>query len=404
MTSLLILVIVALLGIAVWQLTKIFDLTQKRNQVGEEFKSEVATDKDNNINGYLMFGFLAFIYILTIYSCLKWGYMPLMDNPASEHGKDVDQLMWISMGVIFFVQFLTQFLLHYFAFKYRGEEGKKATFFADNDKLEFVWTIIPVIVLAGLILYGLYAWNNIMHYDEDEEVMYVEVYAKQFGWDIRYAGDDNVLGKANVRFIEGVNAVGADMSDPNSQDDILTKELHLPVGKKVVFKMRSQDVLHSAYFPHFRAQMNCVPGMVTQFAMTPTVTTAEMRDRQEVVDRVNKVNEARNKRSKDLVAKGEPGLEPYVFDYILLCNKICGRSHYNMQAKVVVESQNDFNKWLGAQAKLGKQVAEEKAKAAAEATVQVQPEAATAQPLDASIKTDSVASSKTDSLVKETAK
>jgi cytochrome c oxidase subunit 2 len=364
MTSLLIVVIVALLGIAVWQLTKIFDLTQSKRNAGEEYKSEVATHKDNNINGYLMFGFLAFIYILTIYSCVKWGYMPLLDNPASEHGKDVDLLMWISLGVIFFVQIVTQFLLHYFAFIYRGNIDRKATFFADNDKLEFVWTIIPVIVLSGLILYGLYAWNNIMHYQEDEEVIYVEVYAKQFGWDIRYAGDDNVLGKANVRFIEGVNAVGVDMSDPNAQDDILTKELHLPVGKKVVMKMRSQDVLHSAYFPHFRAQMNCVPGMVTQFVMTPTVTTTEMREREEIVHRVNKINEARNKQSKKLVEKGEPGLEPYVFDYVLLCNKICGRSHYNMQAKVVVESEKEFKQWLSQQATLGKQVADEKAAAA----------------------------------------
>src|SRR5690554_8076997 len=89
MTSLLIIVIVALLGIAVWQLTKIFDLTQSKHQLGEEYRSEVATDKDNSINGYLMFGFLAFIYILTIYCCVKWGYMPLLDNAASEHGKDV---------------------------------------------------------------------------------------------------------------------------------------------------------------------------------------------------------------------------------------------------------------------------------------------------------------------------
>lgn len=364
MTSLLIIVIVALLGIAVWQLTKIFDLTQTKRFVGEEYKSEVATDKDNNINGYLMFGFLAFIYILTIYSCVKWGYMPLIDNPASEHGKDVDMLMWLSLGVIFFVQFITQFLLHYFAFAYRGNKDRKAIFYADNDKLEFVWTIIPVIVLSGLILYGLYAWNNIMYYEEDEEVLYVEVYAKQFGWDIRYSGNDNVLGKANVRFIEGVNAVGVDMSDPNAQDDILAKELRLPVGKKVVIKMRSQDVLHSAYFPHFRAQMNCVPGMVTQFVMTPTVTTTEMREREEIVHRVNKINEARNKQSRKLVEQGEPGLDAYVFDYVLLCNKICGRSHYNMQAKVIVETEQEFKEWLSQQATLGKQVAEEKAGAA----------------------------------------
>ena len=135
MTSLLIVAIVVLLGIAIWQLTKIFDLTQTKAFAGEEYKSEVATDKDNNINGYLMFGFLAFIYIFTIYSCMKWGYMPLLANSASEHGKDVDMLMWISMGLIFFVQIVTQFLLHYFAFIYRGNKNHKAIFFADNDKL-----------------------------------------------------------------------------------------------------------------------------------------------------------------------------------------------------------------------------------------------------------------------------
>src|SRR5690606_7938998 len=176
----------------------------------------------------------------------------------------------------------------------------------------------------------------------------------------------------NVRFIEGVNAVGVDMADPNAQDDKMAKELHLPVGKKVVLKMRSQDVLHSAYFPHFRAQMNCVPGMVTQFAMTPTVTTLEMRERQGIVDRVNSINEARNKHSRKLVEKGEPGLEPYVFDYILLCNKICGRSHYNMQAKVVVETENEFRKRLSQQPALGHHVAGEK-EAAKAPPVQTQP-------------------------------
>lgn len=362
MTSLLIIVIVALLGIAIWQLTKIFDLTQS-TKVDTGASSEIANERDNNINGYLMFAFLGFIYIFTIYSIVKWGHMPLLSDAASEHGKDYDNLMWITLVIIFLVQFLTQFLLHYFAFKNRGIGNKKAVFFADNDKLEAIWTIIPVITLSVLILYGLYAWNNIMHYNEDEEVMYVEVYAKQFGWDFRYAGDDNTLGKANVRFIKGINAVGVDMSDPNGADDRMAKELHLPVGKKVVMKMRSQDVLHSAFFPHFRAQMNCVPGMVTQFVMTPSITTEEMRQKEATIKRVNSVNEVRKKRSEELVAKGEEALEPYTFDYILLCNKICGKSHYNMQAKVVVETPEQFKKWYTALPTLGEQVAEEEAAA-----------------------------------------
>lgn len=342
MTSLLVFIVLVLIGVAVWQLTKIFDLTQ----VGEaKDNSEVANDKDNSVNGYLMFGFLGFIYIFTIYSLVAWGEF-VLGTPASEHGKDVDNLMEISLVLIFFVQTITQFLLHYFAFKYKGKKGQKALYFADNNKLEAIWTIIPVIVLAVLILYGLYTWNQIMYYDDEEDVMYVEIYAKQFGWEVRYAGEDNTLGKANVRYIEGINTLGVDMEDPNAQDDKVATELHLPKGKKVVFKIRSQDVLHSAYMPHFRAQMNAVPGMVTQFAFVPTVTTAEMRQNEKIVAKVDKINKIRANKSKALIAEGKEALDPYTFDYLLLCNKICGRSHYNMQMKVVVDTPEDFNKWL----------------------------------------------------------
>ena len=64
--------------------------------------------------------------------------------------------------------------------------------------------------------------------------------------------------------------------------------------------------------------MNCVPGTTTQFAFTPTITTDAMK--QEV--------------------------ENDLFEYVLLCNKICGNAHYNMQMKVVVETEEEFNKWI----------------------------------------------------------
>ena len=359
MSGLLVFIVLVFIGVAVWQLTKIFHLTQ----VGASESNEIANDKDNNINGYLMFGFLAFIYLITIFCVVKYGDLPLLNNSASEHGVDVDNLMWISLVLIFFVQTLTQALLHYFAFKYRGKEGREVVYFADNNKLEFIWTIIPVITLAGLILYGLYTWNNIMYYDQEEEVIYVELYAKQFGWEARYAGEDNTLGKANVRYIEGINTLGVDLADPAAQDDKVVNELHLPKGKKVVFKIRSQDVLHSAYMPHFRAQMNCVPGMVTQFVFTPTVTTDEMRQREEIIFKVDRINKIRAKKSAQLVAEGKEALDPYTFDYLLLCNKICGKAHYNMQMKIVVESPEDFKKWLSEKPTLSKQWAEANAPA-----------------------------------------
>lgn len=344
MTTLLIFIIVLFVAVAIWQMVKIFDLAQANTP-----NSQVATDKDNRFNGYMMMAFLVFIYAITIASFWYLGDLPLVSNSASEHGPGLDTLMIISMVIIFIVQTITQFLLHYFAFKYKGEKGRKALFYADNNKLEFIWTIIPVITLAGLILYGLATWNEIMNINEDDDPMIIELYAQQFNWKARYSGTDNVLGKANVRLIDldRANILGIAEDDPYAKDDVIVTELHLPVGKQVLFKMRSQDVLHSAYMPHFRAQMNCVPGMVTQFGFTPTVTTADMRQNPDIQDKVANINALRLERKAEIEENGQD--LTYEFDYLLLCNKICGKSHYNMQMKIIVETQEEFDAWMKTQ-------------------------------------------------------
>lgn len=150
--------------------------------------------------------------------------------------------------------------------------------------------------------------------------MVVQVYGYQFNWIARYAGADNTLGRSYYRLISDDNPLGLDFSDPAAKDDIVTKgnEMHLPKGVPVQFEFNSRDVIHSAYFPHFRTQMNCVPGMTTRFYMEPTITTKEMRG----------------------ITKNEK------FDYVLLCNKVCGVAHYNMKMNVVVDDPAEFKNWL----------------------------------------------------------
>ncbi|SKB47035.1 cytochrome c oxidase subunit 2 [Salegentibacter holothuriorum] len=344
MTVFLVIIVLALLAVTGWQMSKIFQLSKGP---GAE-SSEIANDNDNRQQAKLMLWFMIFLYVGMAYSFWHWSKLYLPES-ASEHGNEVDTLMFISIGLIMVVQVITQALLHWFAYKYQGKKGNRALFFADNDKLEFIWTIIPVITLAGLIIYGLFTWSDIMNIGEDEDPIVIEIYAKQFSWQARYAGEDNTLGEANVRFIEGINTVGLNVNDSYADDDKITTELHLPVGKKVLFKFRSQDVLHSAYFPHFRAQMNVVPGMVTQFAFTPDITTAEMRNSDYMVDKVKTINEIRKENSEILMAEGEAPLDSYEFDYFLLCNKICGDAHYNMQMKIIVESEEEYNQWLSEQ-------------------------------------------------------
>lgn len=312
---------------AIWQVAGIFNL-----------KGTIATEKDNNTQGTLFAIFGVFFYGLMLYCLVKYSII-LLPESASVEGERYDNLYLVTMLLILFVQAVTQFLLFYFAFKYRGIKSRKAYFFVDSQKLELIWTTVPAVTMACLVLYGLSVWNDVMDNSDAENPLIVEVYAKQFSWEARYAGNDNELGLANVRNIKGINTMGVDMTDKNSYDDIPVRELHLPKGRKVLFKFRSQDVLHSAYMPHFRAQMNCVPGMVTQFSFTPKITTEEMRVNKKTMKKVAGINEIRAKKGED----------PYEFDYLLLCNKICGSSHYNMQMKIIVEEEAQFNSWLKSQ-------------------------------------------------------
>ena len=319
--------IAVVIGVSFWQITRILN-----------FRTVIATDKDNDVQGKLFLGFLAFLYAMMIY-CLIFMNVLMLPESASIEGEHDDRLFNITFILIGVVQFLMQFLLFYFSFKYRGKKENKALFYADSHKLEAIWTITPAVVLVVLIGYGLWQWNNIMDLSDAEDPLIIEVYAKQFQWEARYAGEDNALGRGNVNYIKGVNTMGVDMTDLNAQDDKKVTELHLPKGRKVIFKFRSQDVLHSAYMPHFRAQMNCVPGMVTEFGFTPKFTTEEMRVQSEVVEKTAVINKIRKEKGED----------PYVFDFILLCNKICGASHYGMQMKIVVEEEEAFNKWISQQ-------------------------------------------------------
>lgn len=333
MMTLIIILVAALVVIAIAQIVRIFELS---SQIQDDQSTEVS-DKENATQGKLMYLFMfAMLIAFTGWTIQYWDLM--LPESASEHGFQIDNLMGWSMGLIIVVFFITQPILFYFAYKYRGKKGNKATYYTHDNKLELIWTVIPAIVLTGLIIYGLRTWSTVTD-NSNEDAMVVEVYARQFDWTFRYSGADNVLGEANVRWIEGVNTVGINMEDPKSADDVITTELHLPVGRPVLFKFRSQDVIHSAFMPHFRAQMNTVPGMTTEFSFTPVTTTTEMRLKPEVVRNIKNINELRAKKGDD----------PYEFDFILLCNKICGTAHYNMQRKIVVDTPEGFDAFMAEQ-------------------------------------------------------
>jgi cytochrome c oxidase subunit II len=314
MISFLIFLVVLFAVILIAQLVRIYELvTVLKGGASDDRVSH--SDNKNNANMMLAFiiAFLGFF----VWQIVAWrGF--LLPEPSSEHGVEVDQLFDFNMIILIVVFVATHILLFFFAFKYYFRKDRKAYYFTHSNKLEFIWTIIPAIVLAVIIIYGLLTWNKITD-TPPEDSLVIELYAKQFDWTARYPGEDMQLGTANYKLIGGANDLGLDQNDPMAMDDKVIKgEFHIPVGRPVNFVFRSRDVMHSAYMPHFRAQMNVVPGMSTQFHFVPTITTAEMK---------LKLNNPE-------------------FEYVLLCNKICGAAHYNMQMTLIVDSEEDYQKWI----------------------------------------------------------
>lgn len=245
---------------------------------------------------------------------------------ASEHGIKMDAMFNLTTVLILIVFFLTQTALFWFAYKYRTREGHKAYYYPHNDRLEVIWTIIPAIALAVLITNGLKTWGGITA-APPTDAQNIEIYAFQFGWKARYAGEDKKLGEHNFRLISAENDLGINWKDEKSHDDMILTEIHVPVNKNVNFKFRAKDVIHSAYMPYFRAQMNVVPGVPTNFWMKPIITTAEMKE----------------------ILRKEGRKDVDTWDYYVYCNKICGSAHYNMKIKMVVETEAEYNKWLSTQ-------------------------------------------------------
>ncbi len=385
MMKLLILLVVVLGAVAIAQLARVYELTARLRNKREEDISPA----DNRMNGRLMWLFLVAYFAFFAWLVMAYGDK-MLPVAASEHGVETDRLMDFNWVILIIAFVLTNVLLFVFAGKYIHSTERRAMWQPHNNKLELLWTVVPAAVLAVIIIMGLNSWNRITG-PAGPDAVQVELYAKQFDWTARYPGADGILGATDFRLINGTNPLGivtnesigqrmgeleAQIADIDSllantimadakrdemtqqverlrrtqarivnlrtvmeldikekgessqylhgADDIVTKEFHLPVRREAKVLIRSRDVIHSAYIPHLRSQMNAVPGITTTMKMVPTITTDSMRTH---------------------VMNDE------AFDFILLCNKICGASHYNMQMPLTVTSATDFDAWMAEQMK-----------------------------------------------------
>lgn len=298
------------LGVAiVGKILKIYDLTLKM-----QGKKGI---KWNTVMAVICIVFLFVGLYGAYWSFTEQGSMTLPEA-ASAHGVKIDEMFTVTTVLTMIVFFVTQILLFTFLFQYRHSDKRRAHFLPHNNTIEKVWTIAPAIVLTILVVFGFFTWQKIMNSENLKDDINIDVTGHQFAWELRYPGKDGVLGPKDFRLVTGANLLGVNFKKKSSFDDLKVDTMYLPVNKSIRLNILAQDVIHSVYMPHFRVQLNAVPGLPTFFKFTPTITTAEMRTK----------------------------LDDPKFEYTLYCNKICGGSHYNMQKVVRVVSEAEYQSWL----------------------------------------------------------
>ena len=343
MIILLALLCIALLAIIVVQIGKVTELATKIR--GEE---EVQLAVNQRHGNYSMI-FVVLFLLATVISA--WYYKDTMlwygpHQPASEHGSSLDSLFNITLFFTGIVFVITHILLFYFAWKYKGERNRKATFMPHDNKLEIVWTVIPAVVMTFLVISGLDAWNTVMaDIDPDEDYIEIEATGYQFAWHIRYPGADGKLGARNYELISATNPVGQDWTDVKNVDDLHPGEIVLPLDKKVRVRIIGRDVLHNFYLPHFRVKMDAVPGMPTYFVFTPKITTEEYRRQLGALDLDGN---PKHPEWHEPIDPGDPeSPKKYEsFNYELACAELCGTGHYSMRRIVRIVPEAEYEAWL----------------------------------------------------------
>ena len=293
----------------------------KASEYVSVLKGEDKSNKQNNkINAFLLITFLI-LGLIGAWWCneLYYGKTLFPQGSASVEGEGIDTMMLITIAVTGIVFVGTQVALFWFAFKYQADENRKAYFFAHSNKLELIWTVIPAIVLCVLVVFGLKYWFKITG-DAPKDAVLVEITGHQFAWEVRYPGEDKVLGRKNYKLTTSSNTLGVDFSDKFSLDDIHVSgtEMHLPVNRPVKLVINAQDVIHDVGLSHFRMKMDAMPGIPTTMWFTPKYTTKQMKER---------TNNA-------------------AFEYEISCDQMCGAGHFNMRGVITVESEEDYIKWL----------------------------------------------------------
>jgi len=260
------------------------------------------------------------IVLLTIGSVVFHFWSPWWWTEVASNWGGMDDTILLTFWITGFVFVAICLFVAYCVWKFRYQKDRRAEYKPEDKKLEARLTWITAVGVVALLAPGLVVWNNYVNVPDNAYKL--EVFAYQWGWKYRLPGDDGILGKTDIKYINDENPFGLILEDPNGKDDRLVDgdELHILLDRPVKFELRTIDVLHNFYVPQFRGKMDMVPGIITYYWLTPIK----------------------------------------IGDFEVLCAEYCGTGHYAMRGRVIVDKEQDYKKWETKQITFEKMLAQNK--------------------------------------------
>jgi len=211
--------------------------------------------------------------------------MRWLPENVSTYGQEIDDLFYLIYYITGGAFLLVTVLMVAFLVMYRQRPGRRATYNHGNTALEMAWTIVPALILVVLTLMAIPSWSKVKSRVPESDI-HIRITGKQFNWEVAYPGPDGKFDTAD--------------------DQTFDNEVHIPVGKAVVFHLRSKDVIHSVFIPHARFKQDAVPGREIPQWLQIT----------------------------------KPG------KYEIPCAELCGFGHSGMKGYLFVHTPEEYQQWV----------------------------------------------------------
>jgi len=209
-------------------------------------------------------------------------------------------IFWICVviGVVVFS------LIFWSMFQHRKSRGVTPATFHESTRLEFAWTLAPVLILVGM------AWPAtevlVQMYDTGGEDLTIEVRGYQWKWEYKYLDEDY---NDTFGFFSNLATSRQEIANQAEKSENYLLEvdrpLRIPANRKVRFLITAEDVIHAWWLPDFGIKRDAIPGILNElWTIVP-----------------------------------EPGV------YRGQCTELCGKDHGFMPIVVEVLPEDEFDAW-----------------------------------------------------------